>query len=167
MLFLLTLLQPDYEENPERGLIGSAANIVQIGEFQLLQLAYFEWYDHDMSDDITHCVFHAYMVDGQVPHWAKKYAQKVVDADVAGTIDINHEYFHSYDQESHDFTNTGIRQFVIASSVIAALFAGGLVLSHYSAQEGSSVLPPYFDKRNFDIKKTSPVKKFLCASVVT
>jgi|TARA_B100000959_G_scaffold117704_1_gene123630 hypothetical protein len=49
MSFLRTFLQPDYEELPERTLVGNAANILQIGEFQLLQLAYFEWLEQEMT----------------------------------------------------------------------------------------------------------------------
>lgn len=42
MNFWETLLHPDKEEleNPERRVIANAANILQVGEFQLLQLAY-------------------------------------------------------------------------------------------------------------------------------
>ena len=38
--FFQTLIQPDREEHPERALIARAANLLQVGEFQLLQLAY-------------------------------------------------------------------------------------------------------------------------------
>ncbi len=158
MSLLRTLLQPDYEEYPERALIGNAANILQIGEFQLLQLAYFEWYDHDMSDTVTHTMFQAYMVDGKVPQWARQFAQKVVEKSESGTIDINHEYFHRYDQDRRTEVASGVKQFVIASSVIVGLLGGGLVLGHLTAEKGTSVLPPYFDDRDFKgIKK--PIDK--------
>ena len=40
--FFHTLIKPDHDDDPEQGVIAEAANILQIGEFQLLQLAYFE-----------------------------------------------------------------------------------------------------------------------------
>jgi len=44
MNFFETLIHPDREEleNAERVLVCRAANVLQIGEFQLLQLAYKE-----------------------------------------------------------------------------------------------------------------------------
>ncbi len=153
MSFLRTLLQPDYEESPERALVGNAANILQIGEFQLLQLAYFEWHEQEMPEATTHRVFQAYMVKSEVPPWARSFARKVVDADAAGEIDINHEYFHRYDQNRVTNYPTGMRKFVIACSLIIGLLGGGLILSHFAAQDGPSVLPPYFDDRDFKLKK--------------
>ena len=37
---LKTLIKPDWDDNPERSKILNAANLLQIGEFQLIQLAY-------------------------------------------------------------------------------------------------------------------------------
>ena len=132
MSFLRTLLQPDYEELPERALVGNAANILQIGEFQLLQLAYFEWFEQEMPEATTHRVFQAYLVKGDVPPWAHKFARKVVDADAAGEIKINHEYFHRYDQSYKAYNPGNLSKFVIACSVIIGLFGGSLLLSYYA-----------------------------------
>lgn len=158
MSFLRTLIQPDHEENSELALIGNAANILQIGEFQLLQLAYFEWHNREMSDTFSHKVFQAYMVDGQVPHWAQKFAQRVADATELDEIDINHEYFHRYDQDLDQQPVTGVGKFIAVSTLILGLLGGGLVISHYSAREAHSLLPPYFDDRDFQGKK-GPIKK--------
>ena len=46
--FFKTLIRPDQEEDPERTLVARAANVLQVGEFQLLQLAYHEWHGHDL-----------------------------------------------------------------------------------------------------------------------
>jgi len=150
MSFLRTLLQPDYEESPERALVGNAANILQIGEFQLLQLAYFEKHQQEMPKAATDRIFRAYMVQSEVPYWARDYAQKVIDADATGDININHEHFHRYDQNYQPHNPAGLKNFVIAASVIVGLLGGGLVISHYSVREGSSILPPYFDDRNLN-----------------
>jgi hypothetical protein len=154
MSFLRTLLQPDYEEDPERALVGNASNILQVGEFQFLQLAYFEFYDQEMPEHITNRVFRNYMVNSAVPKWARQFAQKVVDADAAGEIDINHDFFHRYDQDFGTPPTSGVKKFVIATSLIVGLLGGGLVVSHYAVRDGgASILPPYFDDRNLEIKK--------------
>ena len=41
---LKTLIKPDWDDNPKRSEILNAANLLQIGEFQLIQLAYKVWY---------------------------------------------------------------------------------------------------------------------------
>ena len=49
--FLKTLIQPDWDDNPKRSEIISAANLIQVGEFQLIQLAYKAWYKEDLPED--------------------------------------------------------------------------------------------------------------------
>ena len=47
---LKTLVKPDWDDNPKRSRNSSyAANLLQIGEFQLIQLAYKIWYKEDLS----------------------------------------------------------------------------------------------------------------------
>ena len=50
MSLLQALLHPDHEERvtTDRALVASAANFLDIGEFQLLQLAYWEWYGENI-----------------------------------------------------------------------------------------------------------------------
>ncbi len=46
--FIKTLIRPDQEEDPERTVVARAANILQVGEFQLMQLAYHDWYGQEL-----------------------------------------------------------------------------------------------------------------------
>ena len=57
---LKTLIKPDWDDNPKRSLIIQAANLIQIGEFQLIQLAYKAWYEKDLPEEkiIRWCRFH-------------------------------------------------------------------------------------------------------------
>ena len=48
---LKTLVKPDWDDNPKRSEILNAANLLQIGEFQLIQLAYKVWYKEDLPED--------------------------------------------------------------------------------------------------------------------
>ena len=45
---LKTLIKPDWDDNPKRSEILNAANLLQIGEFQLIQLAYKVWYNKNL-----------------------------------------------------------------------------------------------------------------------
>ena len=46
-----TLIKPDWDDNPKRSEILDAANLLQIGEFQLIQLAYKTWYKEDLPEE--------------------------------------------------------------------------------------------------------------------
>ena len=41
---LNTIIKPDWDDNPIRSEVLDAANLLQIGEFQLIQLAYKVWF---------------------------------------------------------------------------------------------------------------------------
>ena len=60
---LKTLLKPDWDENPKRSEIIQAANLIQIGEFQLIQLAYKTWYEEDLPEDKINNIFNEYMIN--------------------------------------------------------------------------------------------------------
>ena len=49
--FVKTLIKPDWDDNPKRSEILHAANLLQIGEFQLIQLAYKVWYSEDLPEE--------------------------------------------------------------------------------------------------------------------
>ena len=147
MSFFRTLIRPDREDSPERAEAGQAANILQVGEFQLLQLAYHEWHGHDMPETVTHGLFHAYMMHNEVPHWVRHYARRIIALDEQGQLDGNDPHYQRYDPYYRTFTPNGVRSFLVASSVIIGLIGGGILLGHYSAHDGPSVLPPYFDKK--------------------
>ena len=48
---LRTLIKPDWDDDPKRSEILDAANLLQVGEFQLVQLAYKDWYREELSED--------------------------------------------------------------------------------------------------------------------
>ena len=62
MTLLKTLLQPDHDENEERAEAADAANLLQVGEFQLLQLAFHAWHERDMPQAMIDPIFTRYML---------------------------------------------------------------------------------------------------------
>ena len=62
MNFFDTLIHPDREENLQRSEVARAANLLQVGEFQLLQLAYEAWFGHEMSARECDRLFGEYMM---------------------------------------------------------------------------------------------------------
>ena len=54
---LKTLVKPDWDDNPKRSEILHAANLLQIGEFHLIQLAYKVWYKENLPEKKINILF--------------------------------------------------------------------------------------------------------------
>ena len=146
MLNLLrTLLRPDREENPEESVVAQAANVLQVGEFQFLQLAYSHWYGAEMSPAECDLMFRAYMLHGQIPTWARHYARTVLDAEARGRLNDKHPDFHRYDHNYVTHVPKGLRHFTMASMFLAVVLVGGLLVGVLTGSDTASVLPPYFE----------------------
>ncbi len=71
---LKTLIKPDWDDNPKRSEILLAANLLHIGEFQLIQLAYKVWYNEDLPENKIDKIF----IDSRATYVCKK-CQKIVN----------------------------------------------------------------------------------------
>ena len=147
---LQTLLRPDREENPDRADLVKAANILQVGEFQFLQLAYRDWFGKDLPESAANGIFRRFIVQGNTPHWARQYASRILDWDARDLLDENNPEYHRYDSGYQSDAAQGVHRFVVALTFLIAALGGGLALSHYAVtqpdKKATSVLPPYFDE---------------------
>jgi len=84
MSLFLSLISPDFAGNPQRVVVARAARMLRIGEFQVLQLAFCEWFGEEMSNDIINEQFKSYMLNDQVPYWARRYARRICRLYAAG-----------------------------------------------------------------------------------
>ena len=145
--FFQTLLRPDHDEHPERALVARAANLLQVGEFQLLQLAYHEWFGFDMPAAQIDRIFSQYMLHNEVPHWARHYARRILDLDEGGAEDLDADpAYHRYDAEYVTFVPKGVQRFCLACMVLAVALIGGIWVGQLKPTEATSVLPPYFER---------------------
>jgi len=144
-----TLLHPDREEleNIDRREVGRAANILQIGEFQLLQLAYREWHDVDLPESLVDRLFHDYMIHDEVPHWARHYARQVLRLDETGRLDANNAQYHLYDSGYGKSVPNGVRRFWIAAGGLAAIFVVAIMVAELAPVETVSMFPPYLSEQ--------------------
>ena len=81
-----TLIKPDWDDNPKRSEILHAANLLQIGEFQLIQLAYKVWYKEDLPEEKINKIFSEYMVSGIIPIWVTYYAKDILKLEKANVL---------------------------------------------------------------------------------
>ena len=149
---LKTLIKPDWDDNPKRSEILHAANLLQIGEFQLIQLAYKVWYREDLPEDKINNIFSEFMITGIIPIWVTSYARDILKLDQANVLDSYNEKYHAYDHEfgAYIYDNKQRRRRgVLYATIIAIVF----IPSHYMAinyvevVDSSSFYPPYIEKR--------------------
>ena len=147
-----TLIKPDWDDNPKRSEILDASNVLQIGEFQLIQLAYKVWYKKDLPEDKINKIFSEYMFTGIIPIWVTYYAKDILKLNQANVLDSYNEKYHIYDHEfgAYIYDNKQRRRRgVVYTTIIAIVF----IASHYMAinyvegEESASFYPPYVEKR--------------------
>ncbi len=136
--FMQTLIQPDCDDHPENFIVTHAANILQIDEFQLLQLAYHEWYGRDISPvDVDH-IFSTYMIHDQVPYWSRFYARQIIDKSERDEIDIDNPQFHCYDHNYITHEPDGMRNVIITILIVLAFLFGSVLLGYLATQNTGS-----------------------------
>ena len=147
---LKTLVKPDWDDNPKRSEILYAANLLHIGEFQLIQLAYKTWYNKELPEDKINKIFSEYMVTGIIPIWVGYYARDILKLDKAEILDSYNDKYHVYD---HDFGKhiSNERQRRRRGIFYALIVIFVFISSHYMAanyvEEPAGFYPPYIEKR--------------------
>ena len=147
---LKTLIKPDWDDNPKRSEIIQAANLIQIGEFQLIQLAYKNWYKEDLPEDKINNIFNEYMVTGIIPIWVTYYAKDIIKLDKANVLDSYNKKYHIYDHEFGKYISDE-KQRKTRGIFYTILIGFVFVASHYMAiqnvDEPAGFYPPYIEKR--------------------
>ena len=149
---LKTLIKPDWDDSPKRSEILHAANLLQIGEFQLIQLAYKVWYKENLLEDKINKIFSEYMITGIIPIWVTYYAKYIIKLEKANVLDSYNKKYHIYDHEFGAYIydqKQRRRRGVLYATIIAFVF----IASHYMAinyvevEESAGFNPPYIEKR--------------------
>ena len=149
---LKTLIKPDWDDNPKRSKILNAANLLQIGEFQLIQLAYKVWYREALPEDKINNIFSEYMVTGIIPIWVTYYAQDIIKLSDVNVLNNYDEKYHIYDHEFGEYIYDN-KQRRRRGTLYAIIIAFVFIASHYMAinyvgdNEPASFYPPYIEKQ--------------------
>ena len=147
---LKTLIKPDWDDNPKRSEVIQAANLIQVGEFQLIQLAYKVWYGEDLPEEKINKIFSEYMLNGILPIWVSYYAKDILKLDKANVLDSYNEKYHVYDNEFGEYIHDEKqrkKRGVFYAIIIGIVF----VTSHYMAvnyvEEPADFFLPYIEKK--------------------
>ena len=148
--FIHTLIKPDWDNNPKRSEILDAANLLQIGEFQLIQLAYKVWYKENLPENKINKIFEVYMIRGIIPIWVTYYARDIIKLDNANVLNGYDEKYHVYDHEFGEYICNDKhrrRRGIQYATIIILVF----IFTHFMAanyvEEAASFFPPYIEKR--------------------
>ena len=149
---LKTLIKPDWDDNPKRSEILDAANLLQIGEFQLIQLAYKIWYKKDLPEEKINKIFGEYMISGIIPIWVTYYAKDILKLEKANVLNFYDKKYHVYDHEFGEYIYNGKQRkkrgiyyaIVILFVFIATHF---MAVNYVTIEESASFYPPYIEKR--------------------
>ena len=148
--FLKTLIKPDWDENPKRSEIIHAANLIQIGEFQLIQLAYKAWYKQDLPEDKINNIFNEYMITGIMPILVTYYAKDIIKLDKANVLDSYNKKYHIYDNEfGKNISSEKQRKArgIFYSILIGFVFIASHYIAIYNVNEPAGFYPPYVEKK--------------------
>jgi len=149
---LKTLVKPDWDDDPKRSKILHAANLLQIGEFQLIQLAYKVWYRKNLPEEKINNIFNEYMISGIIPIWVTAYAKDILKLDQANVLNSNDEKYHVYDHEfgAYIYDNKQRRRRgILYATIIAFVFFAThyMAINYVEDEESASFYPPYIEKR--------------------
>jgi len=149
--FLRTFIHPEHEEDPEHSEVSEAANILQVGEFQLLQLAYFDWHGQELSEKEQNRLFRGYMLDKQVTPWMRHYARKIIELNVQGQLDFQDPVYHRYDHEFGKPIQQGRRYFLWAVLLLSLFIIGSILIGQVTVEKNGSLFPPYFGDKEIQV----------------
>ena len=145
-----TLIKPDWDDSPKRTEIIQAANLIQVGEFQLIQLAYKTWYKENLPEDKINQIFNEYMVTGIIPIWVTYYAKDIIKLDKANVLDSYNERYHIYDNEfGKEISNEKQRKNrgIFYTILIGLVFVGSHFMAINTVDEPAGFYPPYIEKK--------------------
>jgi len=145
-----TLIKPDWDDDPKRSEVLHAANLLQVGEFQLIQLAYKVWYKQDLPEEKINKIFSHYMVSGIIPIWVTYYARDIIKMENANVLNSYEKKYHVYDHEFGEYLKDDKmrkRRGIFYAFIVGFFF----IASHYMAAkytvEPAGFYPPYIEKR--------------------
>ena len=150
--FLHTLIKPDWDDNPKRSEILHTANLLQIGEFQLIQLAYKVWYKENLPENKINKIFSEYMIRGIIPIWVTYDAKNIIKLDDANVLNGYDEKYHVYDHEFGEYIyddKHGRKRGIQYATIIILVFiiTHFLAIKYVEVEKSASFYPPYIEKR--------------------
>lgn len=110
---------PEELDRQLEDLIADAANRLDIGEFQVFQLAYVAWHGRTVQGKELERIFFDYLLKDIVPSWARHYARGIVELHDAGKLENHLDEYHRFDPEGIPTHGRGWKYFVVPIMLFA------------------------------------------------
>jgi len=123
---------------------------LQIGEFQLIQLAYKVWYKENLPEKKINNIFSEYMITGIIPIWVTYYARDIIKMERANALNSYDEKYHVYDHEFGEYIHDDKqrkRRGIFYAIIIGIVFVGSHYMAANYVEEPGGFFPPYVEKK--------------------
>ena len=119
-------------EEPEDNVVAQAANRLGVGEFQIFQLAYADWFGTEADAKRLETVFFRYLMHDQTDPWVRHFARRIIDLDDRGALEGDSEHYHRYDARSMRPLSraSGLIRFLAVVLSIIVFFAIAITAMH-------------------------------------
>ena len=76
----------DFLVDNDAKLIGLAAGLLQISEYELFRIAYSNWFNHSITETRLDVLFKDYLNYGDAPYWVNDFSRKIYEKYKAGEL---------------------------------------------------------------------------------
>ena len=66
--------------------VAVSASLLQVSEFKCFQVAYEQWFGHELDEQSMENIFFTYLKELSVPHWVRHFTRKVFYLEVQGNL---------------------------------------------------------------------------------
>ena len=129
----------------DRSMVTTVANALDIGEFQLVQLAFKHWYGREMSSWEQEKYFHYVFFQGHIPPFGRHLSREVHSQGSDNNIMERPAFRHLYDLRSNILGSFYRMRFLKVAVLSFVMTLGIFVLAFYTVEfDGrcTSVFPP-------------------------
>jgi hypothetical protein len=113
----------------EAKLIGFAAGVLQISEYELFRIAYQVWFDHPISENRLDYLFKDYLANNDAPYWVNDFARKAHEKFKAGELNYKD---YGIKRRVCD-RRTKIKGWIIISFLLILMLIYSYLISQYSS----------------------------------
>ena len=113
----------------EAKLIGFAASVLQISEYELFRIAYRNWFSRPITETQLDALFKEYLSSCEAPYWVNDFARKVHEKFKAGTL--NYRDYGIKRRVCDRKTKT--KGWIIIAFLLALLVLYSYLVAHYSS----------------------------------
>ena len=113
----------------EAKLIGFAASVLQISEYELFRIAYRNWFSQPITETRLDALFKEYLSSCEAPYWVNDFARKVHEKFRDGTLN----YLDYGIKRRVCDRRTKIKGWIIITFLLLFLLLYSYLIAHYSS----------------------------------